>query len=466
MFKKHLHYSPEIETEILGACLMEETAFSRVFGVMTPETFYQDGYKKVYAFMMEMFENNLPINLLSTNDFIQRRKRVTEISKMNTAAFLTKLTIPVTETAHLEYYALVLKQMWIDREIINLTNSGVQSDDTRKEIYNLQTKLTELSSNTYTSDWKDMSQLMIDLYKHQDEMLKSKGAGFSTGIPTIDRLYGGFFGGQLIVIGARPSIGKSALAGQIAMNMAAGGVKVGFISMEMNNNEIAARFAAIDTRTGFNEIYRGLYADENQKESFYNKINNSTANLPIYVSEKADLSVSDIKAKAYKLLHKRGLNILIVDYLQLVDGQGSGNRTRENEVAKISRGLKIIAKELNVPVIVLCQLNREVEKRKGKDRFPQLSDLRESGAIEQDADAVMFLHSDYMNGITEDDRGMSTEGVRQLIIRKWRNGVPNIIIDLDFDGPKMSMKEKRAMKPVPANTINFNEPGREDEPPF
>lgn len=449
MFKKYLHYSPELETQILGACLLEQTSFSRVFGTLTPETFYMDGHKKVYAFLIEMFEMNLPINLLSANDFIQRKKGITEISKMNTAAFLTRLTIPVTETAHLEYYALVLKQMWVDREIITLTNSGVQTDNTRAEIYNLQNKLTELSSTNYASDWKDMSELMIDLYKHQDEMIKSKGIGISVGIPTIDRLYGGFFPGNLIVLGARPSIGKSALAGQMAMNMAASGIKVGFISMEMNNNEIAARFAAIDTRTDFNEIYRGLYADENQRESFYKRINDSASNLPIYVSEKADLSVSDIKAKAYKLLHKRGLNCLIVDYLQLVDGEGSANRNRENEVAKISRGLKIIAKELNVPVIVLCQLNREVEKRKGKDRFPHLSDLRESGAIEQDADIVMFLHSDYLSGITKDENGVSTEGVRQLLVRKWRNGVPNIIIELDFDGPKMSMKEKKSFHTVP-----------------
>lgn len=462
MFKKFIHYSPDLENSILGACLLEQTAFARVFGTITPEIFYSDSNKQVFGYLVEMFENNIQIDLLTANDFIQRVKRVNEISDANTAYFLTRLTNTICSTAHLEYYAFILKQMWIDREIIILTNSGVQGEDTRQEIFKLQNKLTELSGNHQTSDWKDMSELMIDLYKHQDEMSKTQGVGISTGISTIDRLYGGFFPGQMIVIGARPSIGKSALAGQLAMNMAAKGNKVGFISMEMNNNEIAARLAAIDTNTPFNEIYRGLYADENQRHSFYKKIGSSASTLPIYVSDKVDLNVTEIKAKAYKLKHRHGLDCLMIDYLQLVDGEGSGSRTRENEVTKISRGLKIIAKELQVPVVVLCQLNREVDKRKGKERFPQLSDFRESGAIEQDADAAMFLHSDYLSGIIEDEQGFSTEKVRQLVIRKWRNGVPNIIIDLDFDGPKMSMKEKSFFSIKQTDKIN----DQEEETPF
>lgn len=443
MFKKNIHYSLDLETEILGACLLEQTAFSRVFGLIEPVTFYSEHHEMVYGLMVEMFENNMPISLLSVNDFIQRVKRIPQIGDANTAAFLTGLTIKVTETAQIEYFSVIIKQMWVDREIIILTNSGVKGEDTRQEMFNLQNKLTELSGNNYSGDWKDMSELMTELYKHQDEMQKSKGMGLATGIPTIDRLYGGLFGGQTIVIGARPSVGKSALAGQLAMNIAAKGNKVGIISMEMKNNEIAARLAAIDTNMTFNEIYRGLYADENQRENFYTRVNNTTSSLPIFVSDKTDLNVPAIRAKAYKLLHKKGLSCLMVDYLQLVDGESQSNRNRENEVAKISRGLKIIAKDLNIPVIILCQLNREVDKRKGSERFPQLSDFRESGAIEQDADVAMFLHSDYMSGKAEDENGNSTEGVRQLVIRKWRNGVPNIIIDLEFDGPKMSMKEKR-----------------------
>lgn len=448
MFKKYIHYSPDLETSILGACLLEPAAFARIFGIVTPEVFYSTGHSQIFSFLVEMFENNIPIDLISTHDFITRKKAIAEFSNTNTAYFLTKLTNTVVSTANIEYYAYVLKQMWVDREIITLTSAGIKSENSRQEITNLQNKLTELSSNEYSIDWMDMTALMVNLYKHQDEMMKTKGMGLQTGIATIDRLYGGFYGGQMIVLGARPSIGKSAFAGQIALNMALRGNSVGFISMEMKNNEIAARMASIDTEMNFNEIYRGLYTDENQRQSFYNRVNNSTSILPIYVSDTTDLNVTEIKAKAYKLKHKKGLKCLIIDYLQLVDGEGHANRNRENEVAKISRGFKIIAKELDVPLIVLCQLNREVEKRKGNERFPQLSDFRESGAIEQDADVAMFLHSDYKSGRTEDENGFSTEGRAHLVIRKWRNGISNIIIDLDFDGPKMSFKEKKNLYPV------------------
>jgi replicative DNA helicase len=455
MFKKHVHYSLELETEILGSCLLETSAFSRIFGILEPKTFYSDEHQKIYSFLVEMFEANLPISLLSAFDYIVRRKRIDNFSGTNTAHYLTQLTIKVTSTANLEYYALIIKQMWIDREIIMLTSSGVKSDNVRSEIYNLQTKLTELSSINFTSDWQDMDELMVGLIKHQDEMAKSQGKGLLTGFKTIDKLYGGFFKGQMIVIGARPSTGKSALAGQMAMNMARSGAQVGFISLEMNNNEIAARFASIDTSMPFTEIFRGLYQDENQRDYFYKQID-KTSNLPISVSDKTEVNISEIKAKAYKLKHKKGrLDCLMLDYLQLVDGDSQNNRNRENEVAKISRGCKIIAKELEVPLVILCQLNREVEKRKGKDRYPQLSDFRESGAIEQDADVAMFLHSDFKSGHLEDENGNSTENQADIVIRKWRNGIPNLIIPLDFDGPKMKFSERETRSLIPIK--NFYE---------
>lgn len=442
MFKQHVHYSLELETEILGACLLETSAFSRIYGMLEPKNFYSDEHQKIYSFLVEMFDNNLPISLLSVFDYIVRRKRIDVFSGSNTAYYLTGLTVKITSTANIEYFAYVIKQMWIDREIITLTHSGVKSENTRSEIYQLQTKLTELSGVNFTSDWQDMDELMIGLVKHQDEMSQSKGKGLLTGFNTIDKLYGGFFKGQMIVIGARPSVGKSALAGQMAMNMARSGAQVGFISLEMNNNEIAARFAALDTNMSFTEIFRGLYQDENQKDYFYKQIS-KTSNLPISVSDKTEVNISEIKAKSYKLKHKKGrLDCVILDYLQLVDGDNQSNRNRENEVAKISRGCKIIAKELEVPLIILCQLNREVEKRKGKERYPQLSDFRESGAIEQDADVAMFLHSDFKSGHLEDENGNTTEGQADIVIRKWRNGIPNLIIPLDFDGPKMKFIER------------------------
>jgi replicative DNA helicase len=263
---------------------------------------------------------------------------------------------------------------------------------------------------------------------------------------------------MLVVIGARPSVGKSAFMGQMALSMARNGKKVGIVSLEMNNNEIAARLSSIETHTDFKTIFRNLFKDENSRQLWYNKLSNFT-NLPIYITDKTNVSATNIKAKAQKLRHEiKGLDCLFIDYLQLVSSEGeSKSRNRENEVSQISRTCKLIAKDLNIPVIILCQLNRDVTKRTGKNRYPQLSDLRESGAIEQDADVVMFLHRDWTTGIQEymyDENGNSKENHADLIIRKWRNGANNIHIELEFDAPKMQFIEKNAYTFSPIEEID------------
>lgn len=456
--KPHIHYSIELETEVLGACLLETTAFSRVFSILEPKVFYKSSHGIIYSAMQEMFSLNYPISILSIVDYLTRKKRIENFEGDNVPYYIVKLTKPVVTTANLEYYSLILKQMWIDREIITLTHAGTKDEDSRKAISNLQQKLTELSSISHVADWKEMDELVVDLIKHQDIMQETGGKGLLTGFHTIDTVYGGFFPNQMIVIGARPSVGKSAFAGQIAMNMAKLGQRVGFISLEMSNTEIAARFSAIDTNISFGEIFRNLYQDENQRDYFYKRVSASTSNLPISVSDKTDVNISEIRAKAFKLKHKHGnIGCLIVDYLQLVDGDNTQNRNRENEVAKISRGLKILAKDIEAPVIVLCQLNREVEKRTGKNRYPQLSDFRETGAIEQDADVAMFLHSDFKSGHVVNEDGSSTEDQADLVIRKWRNGQSNLIIPLDFDGPKMKFSERKKDRFIPVRNIeNYN----------
>jgi replicative DNA helicase len=314
-----------------------------------------------------------------------------------------------------------------------------------------------------------MTQLMVDLYKHQEEMKVTGGIGVATGFKSLDRENGGFQNGQLIVIGARPSMGKSALVGGMGIEISKKGLKVGIVSLEMSNTEIAARLAAYDTDTDFNVVYRGLYKDMDETHRLYDKISNSTSTLPIYVSDKTKVNIPEIRAKAEKLKSLHGLDCLFIDYLQLVSAiGGSYSKNRENEIAEMSRGCKIMAKELDIPVVLLCQLNREVTKRKGTERYPQLSDLRESGAIEQDADVVMFLHRDFMAGYETDENGNKTDRQADLVVRKWRNGRSNFIIPLDFDPPKMKFKERETnMLPVlPSSSpyqINY---GEKDDAPF
>ena len=451
MFTENIHYSPDLEAAIIGACLLEPSAFSRVFDRLKPESFYATENQKIFESIAVMFEENMPIDLLTVSNFITRTLGIKDFNGSNVPYTLTKKTLSVVSTANLEYHSVILSQMWLDREVMKITMGGVKDGDGFERLAELKAMVNALTLSTANNDWQDMTELMVGLYKHQELMDQTKGMGVPTGFKTIDRIYGGFHPGQMIVIAARPSVGKSAFAGQIAFNMAHLNHKVGIVSLEMNNNEIAARLGSLDADVDFSAIFRGLYADQNDRDKFLKRVNSSTSNLPIYVTDNTDVNVTEIKAKAYKLKQKHGLDCLIVDYLQLVGSDNNQNRNRENEVAKISRGFKIIAKELNVPLVVLAQLNREVDKRKGNDRFPQLSDLRESGAIEQDADAVMFLHSDFKSGRTQEEKGNTTEGQAHLVIRKWRNGEANLIIDLSFDGPKMRFTEKNTygnFKPV------------------
>jgi len=461
-FKKHTHFSQELEEAILGACLIEKLAIGRIYDILEVETFYFEAHKTVYKAIREMYEASVPVDIFTVSDWLINKYSVLEILKYDTGYFLVRLTNSVVSSANLEYHSYLVKEMWRRRRVLEIKYRGLESDlDPSENIKEINQELNKVLGGGVKSEWKDMTALMVELYQHQAEMQKTGGIGLKTGLKAIDKENGGLQPGQMVAIGARPSVGKSAFAGGMAIEIAKQGKTVGIISLEMSNTEIAARLAAIDTDTDFAVVYRGLYFDQREAENLYNKIGKQTSQLPIYVSDKTDVNALEIKSKAMKLKHLHGLDCLIVDYLQLIEAGESYNRTRENEISKISRSLKVLAKEMEIPVIILCQLNREVTKRKGQDRYPQLSDFRESGSIEQDADVVMFLHSDWMSGITENENGQSTEGKADLVVRKWRNGKSNFIVPLNFEGKKMKFTE--ANNNFQAAPKNYYE---KDENPF
>lgn len=466
-FEKGVHYSLDLEQSILGICLLERDGFGRVYGTLEAECFHSTGHQEVFSAMKVMYQNGMPIDSFTVIDFIIRIQGKKELQGYFTDFFVIRLTNFVVSSAHLEFHCHIVKVMWMEREIIKLTHSGSNElgSDIQKKIRAIQEKLLSLQNKAAEHDWTDMTQLMVDLYRHQEEMKISGGVGLPTGISSLDKSNGGFQRGQLIVVGARPSMGKSALLGGMSIEMAKKNITCGIVSLEMSNTEIAARLAAYDTETDFNVVYRGLYSDTREGERLYQKIGSSTSTLPIYVSDKTRVNVPEIRAKAEKLKSLHGLDCLYIDYLQLVSAiGGSYSKNRENEVAEMSRGCKIMAKELDIPVVLLCQLNREQTKRKAQERYPQLSDLRESGAIEQDADVVMFVHRDYMMGIEQDEHGNSTEDQADLVVRKWRNGKSNFIIPLHFDPPKMKFTERnqfggfKEMKPSPYEVSKEEDP--------
>lgn len=459
-FKKWIHYSHEIEKSILGAILCEIGAFSKVSNIIRSDFFYFDENSIIFSAMSEMFLRNIPIDIYTVVDYLMNEKKINEFNGVNVPLYVTRLTNEVCSTAHIEYHSYILKRMWVERELIIITNEGIsETESISEKLTYLNKKLLELNVKETKKDWVDFSELLVDLYAHQDEMIKTSGKGITTGFLKLDDENGGFFGGQFIVIGARPSVGKSAIAGQMALKMAKQHKKVGIISLEMNNNEIAARLTSIITNTDFSVIFRNLFRDENQRDNWYKKINNHV-DLPIFISDSTNVNIFDIKNKIYKLKNEYGVDCIFIDYIQLINTENTNrNKTRENEVSAISRGLKVLAKELNIPIIALAQLNRLVTHRTGQNRYPQLSDLRESGSIEQDADVVMFIHRDWMLGLPEymvDENGLSTENKADLIIRKWRNGNSNNKIELFFDKTKMMFTDSDLKIMPPEETNYFN----------
>jgi replicative DNA helicase len=458
-FKKYTHFSPELEEAILGCCLLEKEAFGRTFGIVDRDTFYSENHSIVYDSLAEMYSNGIPIDILTVNDFLCNRKNKSEFSGNSTAYFICKLTNSVVSSANLEYHCYIIKRMWMEREIIKLTHGGIElNGEVKENIFKLTSEIQRINQGNVVSDWSNMSQVVYDLMQHQDLMLKKKGMGVPTTIKVLDRENGGFWGGQMIVIGARPAVGKSAFAGQMAIGMAKHGVPVGIISLEMNNNEIAARLSSLETNEDFKTIFRNLYRDEDHRANWYQKMGN-VVNLPIYISDSTHVDPIEIKAKATKLKHSHNLGCLIIDYLQLISAsETSRNRTRENEVSQISRSIKLLAMELDIPVIILCQLNRASTIRKGSARYPQLSDLRESGSIEQDADVVMFIHRDWLLGgeYCNDADGNTTENQADLIVGKWRNGASNLHIKLSFDAPKMMFRQTEHMNTWKPENLDYS----------
>lgn len=443
-FEEFKHHNKDLEKVLIGTILLEKLAFSRVvFVIDNPEVFYSNEHQKIFSVFLEMYRASLPIDLMTVVDFIHNKKQIREINGQNVPYYLTTCMNGVCSSANIEYHALIIRECWKRRKIVEIKYASLDDDgyDPKQNIIDIGKALNKITETNYSKDWYDMSELILQLYKHHDEMKKTGGIGIQTGLSTIDRENGGFFKGNMIFIGARPSVGKSALANTFAITMATAGKKVGILSLEMSNVEIAARLAAIDTDTDYSVIYRGLMQDEYQAQRMYERITNQTVGLPIFVSDKTDVNIFDIRAKTERLMSKEGLDVLIIDYLQLIGTSDAKNSNRENEVAKISRGIKIMAKDLNIPIIVLGQLNREVTKRKGQDRYPILGDIRESGAIEQDSDIVMFIHSDFMSGHLQDEFGNSTQGKSDLVVRKWRNGKNNFVIPLDFFATKMKFAE-------------------------
>lgn len=432
------HHSREMEAAIIGACLNEPGAFSRIYPLVTEESFYNRAIRSVFSLMLRMFQEGAAIDILTVAAQIQLQGIEIE-NEPTPLYFLTILSRDVVSSAHLEEHCAYLREYQANRLMLEIqmnANSSLAGDDTHTRATQIQKQLQDVLSVKATDDWVDISTVMYRLGKHMDEVRGSEMMGIPYGFRTIDRITYGAQPGQLIVIGARPSVGKTAYIAKIALNMASSGAPVGVIQLEMPDIQVGARIVSVHSQIQFWRIWRSNLADNFQADTLYQSMSD-IGNLPIQISDKTNVSVPDIRAKAIKLKNRGQLGCLIIDYLQLVDEDGkSGNR--EQAVAKMSRGLKLLAMELGIPVIVLVQLNRESDK--SADKMPRMSNIRESGAIEQDADVVMLLHRAWKAGILVDEAGNSTERQAHIIIEKNRNGETGAF-PISFDPETMTFYE-------------------------
>ena len=414
----------ELEEAVLGAIMLEKDAIISVMDILSPESFYKEAHQKIYKAILHLSQNLQPIDILTVTEELKKRE---ELEEVGGPVYITQLTSKVATAAHIEYHARIIAQKHIQRELIRVASDiqGKAYDDTvdvndlidfsESELF----KVTESNIKKETSKISTLIQEAIDQIEEASK--KEEGlSGVPSGFTKLDRVTSGWQPSDLVIIAARPSMGKTAFTLTMARNMAVEHERpVGVFSLEMSSLQLVNRLIVSETELSSDKIRNGRLSHKEWEQLEY-KIK-KLVDAPIYIDDTPAITVFELRSKCRRLKDQYNVEAIFVDYLQLMSGPGDHRGSREQEVSVISRSLKGIAKELNIPIIALSQLNRSVELRSGEKR-PQLSDLRESGAIEQDADMVLFIHRPERYGITEDGYGNSLIGISEIIIAKHRNG--------------------------------------------
>ena len=420
--------APDLEEAVLGACMLEKDSFALCLEIIQSEdVFYVDAHQKIYGAMRRLFDKGTPVDLLTITDEL---RKANELEIIGGAYYLTRLTMAVLSSAHLEAHARLVVEKFLQREVIRINGMSIsEAYEDSTDVFDLLDKVEDaLYQLTDTHLRKSFTSLQTEVVKALNEIddVRKKVqdlTGVPSGYAALDRITCGWQKTDLIILAARPSVGKTAFALNLAMNAAMNAGKpfpVAVFSLEMGSGQVVRRFMAAAAEIPMENISRG-HLQEHEFLQLTQRIT-KLATAKIFLDDQAALNIFELRAKARRLKQKHDIQMILIDYLQLMSGSStskSGNR--QEEISKISRDLKALAKELQVPIIALSQLNRSVETRK-ESKIPQLSDLRESGAIEQDADLVMFLYRPEYYGLNNDEMGETVEGEVQIHIAKHRNG--------------------------------------------
>ena len=416
----------DVEEAVLGAVMLEKDAIYEVIEILKPECFYKESHASIYQAILDLQLREEPIDLLTVTQELRRREI---LEKVGGPFYITQLTTRVLSSVHAEYHARILYQKYIQRELIRVsTNIQERAFDESVDVEDLlnssEQAIFEITQGSLRKEIQPLNLLLKETIESIQEAGKREDSlsGVPSGFVKLDRITAGWQPTDLIIVAARPSMGKTAFVLSMARNMAVEhGCGVVLFSLEMSAKQVATRMIVAETEIDSDKIRTGKLDkfEWNQLDAKISKL----IEAPVYVDDTPALSVFEFRAKCRRLVQQHDIKIAIIDYLQLMSWTGDTKGNREQEVSNISRSLKAIAKELNIPVIALSQLNRAVESRTTHKFRPQLADLRESGAIEQDADIVAFIHRPERYGLTEDHDGNSyPHGYSEIIIAKHRNG--------------------------------------------
>ena len=429
--------APEIEEAVLGALMIERDAYSIVSEILRPESFYEHRHQLLYKAITSLAMRQQPIDILTV---AEQLRSTGDLEEVGGPFYITQLSGKVASSAHIEYHARIIAQKFLARELITFT-SNIQTmafdetQDVDELMQQAEGKLFEISQKNMKKDYTQINPVIQEAY----EMLQKAAArtdglsGLESGFYALDKMTSGWQNSDLVIIAARPAMGKTAFVLSMAKNMAVNAkIPVALFSLEMSNVQLVNRLIVNVCEIPGEKIKSGQLAPYEWGQLDY-KIK-ELYDAPLYVDDTPSLSVFELRTKARRLVREHGVKIIIIDYLQLMNASGMSFGSRQEEVSTISRSLKGLAKELNIPIIALSQLNRGVESREGIDgKRPQLSDLRESGAIEQDADMVCFIHRPEYYKIYTDEKGNDLRGMAEIIIAKHRNGAVGDVL-LRFRG--------------------------------
>lgn len=410
-------HNAEAEQTVLAAALIDSTAVEKILNLLNSDDFYYESNKEIFKSIREVHLENIPVDVLTISEELKKREKIEYVGGFE---YLARLTENIITSKNVEAYCNIIGEKSTLRKLISASNEIIEkgykeNEEVQKIIELAETRIFAISQNRNTNDFFEIKDVLIDVFNQLEERAMNKGnlTGITTGYDDLDRMTSGLQPSDLILLAARPSMGKTALALNIAMNAVKTGASVALFSLEMSKEQYVQRIISMESMVESNKLRTGNLDDDDWNRLL--AVMSDVANAKVYVDDTASITLFEMMSKCRRLKMEKGLDLIIIDYLQLMSGSGK-NDNRQQEISNISRGLKALARELKCPVLALSQLSRAPELR--TDHRPIMSDLRESGAIEQDADVVMMLYRDEYYTKEESEK----KGISEVIITKQRNG--------------------------------------------